>query len=73
MHQIRLHLAHAGHPILGDDKYGDFALNKVCKKERGIRRLMLHAYRLVIPRLAGEPLDIVAPPPACFTPFLSDA
>ena len=40
-HQIRVHLAHAGHPIVGDDKYGDFALNKELKQ-----RLLLHAGQL---------------------------
>jgi 23S rRNA pseudouridine955/2504/2580 synthase len=44
-HQIRVHLAHAGHPILGDDKYGDFELNRKVAKE-GVRRLYLHASRL---------------------------
>ncbi|HET7198246.1 MAG TPA: RluA family pseudouridine synthase, partial [Burkholderiales bacterium] len=37
-HQIRVHLAHAGHPVLGDDKYGDFALNRALAKQ-GVRRL----------------------------------
>jgi 23S rRNA pseudouridine955/2504/2580 synthase len=41
-HQIRVHLAHAGHPVLGDDKYGDFDLNKTLVKS-GVRRLFLHA------------------------------
>ncbi len=44
-HQIRVHLAHAGHPVLGDDKYGDFPLNRVLAKE-GVKRLLLHASRL---------------------------
>lgn len=44
-HQIRVHLAHAGHPVLGDDKYGDFDLNKALAKQ-GVTRLMLHAKRL---------------------------
>ncbi|HXM83642.1 MAG TPA: RluA family pseudouridine synthase [Burkholderiales bacterium] len=44
-HQIRVHLAHAGHPILGDDKYGDFPLNHAVAK-LGVRRLLLHARRL---------------------------
>jgi 23S rRNA pseudouridine955/2504/2580 synthase len=44
-HQIRVHLAHAGHPVLGDDKYGDFALNHALAR-RGVRRLFLHARRL---------------------------
>jgi len=44
-HQIRVHLAHAGHPVLGDDKYGDFALNRAVAK-LGVRRLLLHARRL---------------------------
>ena len=41
-HQIRVHLAHAGHPVLGDDKYGDFPLNRQLK----VKRLMLHAASL---------------------------
>ena len=44
-HQIRVHLAHAGHPVLGDDKYGDFELNRKMAKQ-GVRRLFLHAERL---------------------------
>ena len=46
-HQIRVHLAHAGHPVLGDDKYGDFELNKALAKS-GVRRLFLHACRLTL-------------------------
>ncbi|OGA19554.1 MAG: RNA pseudouridine synthase [Betaproteobacteria bacterium RIFCSPLOWO2_02_FULL_66_14] len=44
-HQIRVHLAHAGHPVIGDDKYGDFELNRTLAKEKGAR-LMLHAHQL---------------------------
>ncbi len=44
-HQIRVHLAHAGHPVLGDDKYGDFELNRALAKQ-GVKRLLLHARRL---------------------------
>jgi 23S rRNA pseudouridine955/2504/2580 synthase len=44
-HQIRVHLAHAGHPVLGDDKYGDFGLNRALAKQ-GVGRLFLHARRL---------------------------
>lgn len=44
-HQIRVHLASQGHPIAGDDKYGDFEWNKALYK-RGLRRMFLHAWRL---------------------------
>lgn len=44
-HQIRVHLAHAGHPVLGDDKYGDFELNRALARQ-GVKRLFLHARRL---------------------------
>ena len=44
-HQIRVHLAHLKHPVLGDDKYGDFELNKRLRKE-GLRRMFLHARSL---------------------------
>ena len=42
-HQIRVHLAHLGYPVLGDDKYGDFQLNKIVRKN-GLNRMFLHAY-----------------------------
>jgi 23S rRNA pseudouridine955/2504/2580 synthase len=68
MHQIRRHLALIGHPILGDDKYGDFALNRELRKTRGLRRLLLHAHRL---RIDGEgfSLDVTAPLPDYFAGF----
>jgi 23S rRNA pseudouridine955/2504/2580 synthase len=67
IHQIRRHLASLGTPILGDDKYGDFALNKRLRKERGLKRLLLHSARLVIPEsLCGFPLDVSAPLPEYF-------
>lgn len=43
MHQIRAHFAHIGHPLLGDDRYGDFALNKQFKNDFGLKRMFLHA------------------------------
>jgi 23S rRNA pseudouridine955/2504/2580 synthase len=70
MHQIRRHLALTGLPILGDDKYGNFALNKALRKTRGLRRLLLHASRLIIGRESlGYALDISAPLPEYFFPF----
>ncbi|CAL94231.1 RluA family pseudouridine synthase [Azoarcus olearius] len=44
-HQIRVHLTHLGFPLCGDDKYGDFALNKRLEGE-GLRRMFLHAASL---------------------------
>ncbi len=44
-HQIRVHLAHLGFPILGDEKYGDFALNRELSK-CGLKRMFLHAASL---------------------------
>jgi 23S rRNA pseudouridine955/2504/2580 synthase len=48
-HQIRLHLAQHGLPILGDDKHGDFRLNKVLRKEAGLKRLCLVSWSLELP------------------------
>ena len=49
-HQIRVHLAGAGHPIAGDDKYGDFELNKALQKTvtgaASLKRMFLHAWSL---------------------------
>jgi len=62
-HQIRVHLAAQGHPIAGDDKYGDFARNKALQKQ-GLKRMALHAWRLRLTHPArGEPLELTAPLP----------
>jgi 23S rRNA pseudouridine955/2504/2580 synthase len=44
-HQIRVHLSHVGHPLLGDQKYGDFELNKRLEKA-GHKRMFLHALQI---------------------------
>jgi 23S rRNA pseudouridine955/2504/2580 synthase len=70
-HQIRVHLASSGFPILGDEKYGDFALNKQLQKAtdtRGaLKRMFLHAYRITFQHPeTGAPLTLTAPlPPEC--------
>jgi 23S rRNA pseudouridine955/2504/2580 synthase len=69
-HQIRVHLAHAGHPVLGDDKYGDFPLNRELAKQ-GVRRLFLHAARLALEHpLGGERLKLQSELPAELRIFL---
>jgi 23S rRNA pseudouridine1911/1915/1917 synthase len=64
-HQIRVHMAHLGHPLLGDDLYGgnmDF-----------IQRQALHAFRLSFKHpMTGEKLVITAPPPADFLRITAD-
>lgn len=45
-HQIRVSLASVDHPIIGDDKYGDFALNHQFKKTYNLSSIFLHAYSL---------------------------
>lgn len=60
-HQIRVHLAHLGFPIVGDDKYGDFARNKELMKQ-GLKRMFLHAHSITFKHpLTGEALSIQAP------------
>ena len=49
MHQIRIHLGKNGCPSAGDDKHGDFKMNKILKKLCGIRELQLTASRLSVP------------------------
>ncbi|MCU0834599.1 MAG: RluA family pseudouridine synthase [Chromatiaceae bacterium] len=61
-HQIRVHAAHLGTPIAGDEKYGDAAANRRLRAE-GLKRLFLHAAALTVPR-EGKPLRIEAPLPA---------
>lgn len=70
-HQIRVHLASSGYPITGDDKYGDFALNRELQKADGrrapLKRMFLHAYRLgFMHPITGQPVSVEAPlPPEC--------
>jgi len=62
-HQIRVHLAASGHPIAGDDKYGDFELNRSLQKQ-GLKRMFLHAWRLQFNHPAsGERIELTAPLP----------
>lgn len=52
-HQIRAHLASAGHPLIGDYKYGDRSLNDRFREKYGLKSQLLHAYRLEFPELDG--------------------
>jgi 23S rRNA pseudouridine955/2504/2580 synthase len=75
-HQIRVHLSHEGHPIAGDEKYGDFAVNKALSKGEAVAgtrfdRMFLHARRLRFEHPAsGEEIELEAPLPAECSSFL---
>jgi 23S rRNA pseudouridine955/2504/2580 synthase len=70
-HQIRVHLAHLGFPIAGDDKYGDFARNKELMK-KGLKRMFLHAYSIAFNHpLTGEAIRLVAPLPRELESFIA--
>lgn len=69
-HQLRVQLAHLGFPIAGDDKYGDFSVNKAMQK-RGLKRMFLHSAETNIRHpLSGEKLKLIAPLPAELEKFL---
>jgi len=71
-HQIRVHLSHAGHPIVGDDKYGDFFLNKSLAQSKQLERMFLHAASMRCRHpVTGEPLGIDAPLPPELDRFLN--
>lgn len=61
-HQIRVHAQHQGHPLVGDDKYGDTPLN-LALREHGSRRLFLHAARLEMAIPEWESFSVQAPLP----------
>ena len=71
-HQIRVHLASAGYPIAGDDKYGDFAFNKA-EAKRGLKRMFLHAAKMAFshPLTEGR-VRIDAPLPADCQRYLEE-
>jgi 23S rRNA pseudouridine955/2504/2580 synthase len=69
-HQIRVHLAHLGHLLCGDDKYGDFSLNKLLQKQ-GLGRMFLHAARLSLTHPQTETrLELESPLPPELAQFL---
>ncbi|MCB2043582.1 MAG: RluA family pseudouridine synthase, partial [Rhodoferax sp.] len=76
-HQIRVHLAHQGMPIVGDDKYGNFELNKSLQRATApvpLRRMFLHAWRLQFEHPStGAPMALQAELPAELATFLDHA
>jgi 23S rRNA pseudouridine955/2504/2580 synthase len=72
-HQIRVHLASQGHPIAGDDKYGDFDVNKALQKQ-GLKRMFLHAWRLQFTHPASnERVQLLAALPVELESFVAHA
>ena len=76
-HQIRVHVASEGHPILGDDKYGDFELNKALQRPAmlpNLKRMFLHAWRLQFNHPAsGERVELLAQLPPELETFVNHA
>lgn len=74
-HQIRVHLASEGMPIVGDDKYGDFECNKMLARGGGaaaLKRMFLHAWRLQCNHpVTGERLELRAELPPELSTFLT--
>jgi len=61
-HQIRVHAAHLGHPVAGDDKYGEKEVNKRLREQIGLKRLFLHAASLEFSLDGGKkPYQLDAP------------
>jgi 23S rRNA pseudouridine955/2504/2580 synthase len=70
-HQIRVHLAAQGQPIVGDDKYGDFDLNRRLAKA-GLKRMFLHAWRLRFTHpKSGETIQVESALPADLASFVA--
>lgn len=71
-HQIRRHLAHAAHQIIGDVRYGKGRINRSLREQYGLPRMFLHARHLRLRHpLSGEPLSIASPLAADLRSFLA--
>jgi len=69
-HQIRVHLHHTGHPIAGDDKYGDYDWNHELAR-MGLKRMFLHAAHMTFTHPAtGETMTVEAPLPPALAAFV---
>jgi len=70
-HQIRVHLAHIGFTLAGDDKYGDFGWNRSLQAS-GLRRMFLHAHRLALNHpTSGEAIVLESPLPPDLAAFVA--
>ena len=69
-HQIRVHLTHLGFELAGDEKYGDFAWNRMLSKQ-GLKRMFLHARQITFAHpLEERAVDLESPLPAELSRFL---
>lgn len=65
LHQVRRHLKHISHPLVGDVRYGKGDINRRFRSQWNLHRLALHHLRMVLPHPhTGEALDLYAPIPA---------
>jgi tRNA pseudouridine65 synthase len=61
LHQLRRHLRHLSHPIVGDVRYGDGRVNRAFRADWDLRRLALHAAAIALNHpVSGAPLEIAA-------------
>lgn len=66
MHQIRVHLAHLGHPVIGDMQYGNMLINRLANKHAHITRQLLHSYHYTFTDHKNKEVSIIAPLPQEF-------
>lgn len=72
LHQIRRHLKHLSHPIVGDVRYGDGEINRHYRSGYDFHRLALHAWSIEFPHpLHGTPVRVSSPLPTRFASFLA--
>lgn len=60
-HQLRRHMTHLFHPIIGDTTHGDTAQNRAVAEFTGVTRLLLHAHTLAFDDMAGKRVKVIAP------------